>query len=123
MHHVSKERRELTEVEAGVYLADLAVTERASMKYWRVEPGATLPTHRHEHDQIGFVIDGTMVAIADGTELRLEPGDSYAFPGGETHGAENRGGEPCVGVGIFVPPRGEPEWGTTSDTRAIESTD
>jgi quercetin dioxygenase-like cupin family protein len=112
MDHVTPDDREGEEVADGVYLADLAESRRACMKHWRVEPGATLPVHSHTNDQIGYVISGELTAIVDGEERELEPGDSYAFPGEELHGAENRGDEPAVGIGVLSPPREEPDWGT-----------
>jgi quercetin dioxygenase-like cupin family protein len=112
MYHVSADDREPAEVAEDVYLSDLAAGERASMKYWRVEPGATLPTHEHDNEQIGFVISGTLTALVEGEEHLLRPGDSYAFPSGETHGAENRGDEPAVGIGVLSPPREAPDWAT-----------
>lgn len=113
MDHVTAGDRECEEVADGVYLADLAESTRACMKYWRVEPGATLPTHRHRNDQIGYLISGQLTAIVEGEEHQLEPGDSYAFPGQELHGAENRGDEPAVGIGVLSPPREDPDWGTS----------
>lgn len=117
MNRVSAADRRLEETADGVHLADLAGGERASMKYWRIEPGATLPTHRHRNEQIGFVVRGTLTAILEDEERELEPGDSYAFGENELHGAENRGDEPAVGVGVFAPPRSEPRWGRTGEDR------
>ncbi|MFC6837707.1 cupin domain-containing protein [Halomarina ordinaria] len=112
MYHVAAVDREPVEVAEGVYLADLATGERASMKFWRIEPGATLPTHRHHNEQIGFVISGTLTAVLEDGEHTLAPGDSYAFRSDELHGARNRGAEPAVGIGVLSPPREEPEWAT-----------
>ena len=111
MEHVPEADGELERVSEGVYLADLARGDRTAMKYWRVEPGATLPTHRHHNEQIGYVISGRLTAIVEGEEVELRPGDSYAFPGGERHGAENRSDEPATGIGVLAPPRDEPRWG------------
>lgn len=111
MNRVSKQDCDFEEEASGVYLADLAAGERASMKYWRIEPGATLPAHQHPNEQIGFLISGRLTAIVEGEERELEPGDSYVFPGEELHGAENRGDDPAVGVGVLSPPRGSPRWG------------
>lgn len=111
MLRVTEDDREPREVADDVYLSDLAAGERASMKFWRVEPGATLPTHRHSNEQIGYVISGTLTALVEGEERTLEPGDSYAFQSGELHGAENRGDEPAVGIGVLSPPRQQPDWG------------
>lgn len=118
MERISTDREGMEEVAEGVFLGDLATGERAGMKYWRVEAGATLPAHRHHHEQIGYMISGTLVAIVEGEEVLLEPGDSYRFESDEHHGAENRGEEPAVGVGILAPPRGKPEWG---DSRTAEA--
>jgi quercetin dioxygenase-like cupin family protein len=111
MLRVSKVDREEREVSEGVYLTDLATGRRAGMKYWRVEPGAELPTHRHRNEQIGYVISGEMTAIVEGERHRLEPGDSYCFPSEELHGAVNETDEPCVGIGLLAPPRDAPGWG------------
>ena len=123
MIRVTEDDRDPEAVAEGVYLTDLAAGERASMKFWRVEPGATLPAHRHRHEQIGYVIRGTLTAVVEGEERRLEPGDSYAFPGGERHGAENRGDVPAVGIGVLSPPRREPRWRTTRPADASNAGD
>ncbi|MFC6716768.1 cupin domain-containing protein [Natrialbaceae archaeon GCM10025810] len=101
---------DLEEVAEGVALGDLSTGDRASMMYWRVEPGATLPVHEHEHEQIGYVLEGSLTAIVDGEEVTLEEGDAYRFPSGVSHGAENRSDEPTVGIGVLSPPRDEPDW-------------
>lgn len=110
MERITEIEQEPDEVTEGVYLSDLAGGERTSMMYWRIEPGATLPQHRHHNEQIGYVIDGRLTAIVEKGERVLEPGDSYMFSSDEFHGAENRGNEPAVGVGVLSPPRNEPEW-------------
>jgi quercetin dioxygenase-like cupin family protein len=114
MDRITEMQREPEEVTEGVYLSDLAADERASMKFWRVEPGKTLPAHRHHNEQIGYVISGTLTAVVEGEEHTLEPGDSYVFPSHEHHGAENRGDEVAVGIGVLSPPRGAPKWGNKS---------
>ncbi len=110
MQRVTEPERAPAEVSEGVYLADLATGENACMKHWRVDPGATLPVHSHEHEQIGYVISGRLVAIVEGEECTLDPGDSYVFPSGEDHGAENRWDVPATGIGVLSPPRTEPDW-------------
>lgn len=126
MQRVTETDRDPTEVSDGVYLADLAAGENVCMKYWEVEPGETLPTHQHANEQIGFVISGKLVAVVEGEEYVLEPGDSYLFPSNDRHGAENRWDEPAVGIGVLSPPRTEPDWGddvTAKESVSIESDD
>lgn len=110
MRRINDETADGAEVADGVFLADLASGERASMKHWRVEPGSTLPVHRHDNEQIGYMIQGTLTAITDDEEITLRPGDSYLFESDELHGAENRGDEPAVGIGVLSPPRSDPDW-------------
>jgi quercetin dioxygenase-like cupin family protein len=116
MQRVSEAGREYEEVSPDVHLADLAAGEESSMKHWRIEPGATLPVHRHDNEQIGFLISGELTAILEDEEVTLSPGDSYAFESGELHGAENRGDEPAVGVGVLSPPRASPDWAQSTAT-------
>lgn len=115
MDRISTEGARMEEVADGVFLGDLTTGERAGMKYWRVDPGATLPAHRHDNEQIGYMISGELVALVEGNEVSLRPGDAYRFESEELHGAENRGDEPAVGVGVLAPPREAPDWG---DSRA-----
>lgn len=115
MVHGTMERTSVADValEAvadGVYLGDLASGRRASMKFWRIEPGATLPAHAHENEQIGYVIEGELSAVGGGEAVTLAAGDAYRFPSGERHGAENRAAEPAVGLGVLAPPREDPDW-------------
>lgn len=110
MDRVTETQRKPEEVAEGVFLSDLAAGEKASMKFWRVEPGETLPAHRHYNEQVGYVISGTLTAVVEGEEYSLEPGDSYVFPSQEHHGAENRSEEVATGIGVLSPPRGAPKW-------------
>jgi quercetin dioxygenase-like cupin family protein len=121
MDRVSRDEREYEEQVSDVHLAALAAGKRASMKHWRIEPGATLPAHRHQHEQIGYLISGELTAILEDREVTLESGDSYIFPSKELHGAENRGDEPAVGIGVLSPPRSDPDWAT--QTAAVSETD
>ncbi len=65
--------------------------------------GSTVDIHTHPHEQIGFVISGTLhMTIGDQTHL-IGPGDSYAIPGGAPHGAT--AAEDSIVVDIFAPIR------------------
>lgn len=112
MDHTTVEAADLVEVAEGVHLGELVTGERATVTYWRIDPGASLPVHEHEQEQIGYVLRGRLTAISEGEEVRLEAGDSYRFPSWERHGAENRSEAPAVGLGYLSPPREAPGWRT-----------
>jgi quercetin dioxygenase-like cupin family protein len=61
--------------QGEVYLAS---GKRVSMRMWRdEEPTQDKPSHKHEYEVVGYVIEGQTV--------RLEPGDSWVVPAGSEH--------------------------------------
>ena len=109
------EARTETEAVESVHLAQLAAGDEASLQHFRIEPGATVPEHDHHHEQLGFVSAGELTFLVEGDdgereELVVGPGDSYVIPGGEPHGAENRGDEEVRGIDVFSPARPDPDW-------------
>jgi quercetin dioxygenase-like cupin family protein len=101
---------ETVEVVDGVHLTQLVAGERMSVQHFHIEPGATVPEHSHEHEQVGFVYRGTMVFEVGGDEYAIGPNESFGIPSEEPHAARNRGDEPVRGLDIFAPPRPNPDW-------------
>lgn len=101
---------ESSEVLDGVFLAQLAAGEHMSVQHFRIEPGATVGEHSHEHEQVGFLVGGSLAFTVDGKQYPTEAGDSYVIPSNAVHAVENRGDEPAVGVELFSPPRPVPPW-------------
>jgi quercetin dioxygenase-like cupin family protein len=89
----------------GATIEQLAAGERMSTQTYAIEPGVTVPEHSHENEQVGVVIQGTLVLETDEKRLTFGPGDSYAIPGGEPHVAHNPGETTVRGVELFSPPR------------------
>ena len=110
MQVVPKDAEESTEAVEGVHLSMLAGAERMNVQHFDIEPGATVPEHSHEHEQTGYVTQGTLTFLVDGEEFEVSAGDSYAIPGDELHAAENRGDVPVEGLDVFSPPRTDPDW-------------
>jgi quercetin dioxygenase-like cupin family protein len=111
MERVPLSEDDLVEAVPEVHLAQLAVGESMSVQYFRIDPGATVPSHEHHHEQAGFVYRGELTFVLDGgEEVVVGAGDSYDLTSHEVHGAENRGDEPIEGVDIFSPPRPNPDW-------------
>jgi quercetin dioxygenase-like cupin family protein len=94
-----------TEVVPDVHNTKLAEGERMNVLQFEIGPGGSVPRHDHPHEQVGYVVAGRPTFVTDDGETTLEPGDSYAIPGGEPHALENRTDEPVVGVDVFSPPR------------------
>ncbi|MFC7077127.1 cupin domain-containing protein [Haloarcula halophila] len=110
MEEVSQAASETVEAVDGVHLTQLVVGERMSAQQFHIEPGAVVPEHSHDHEQIGFVVSGAFTFFIDGEESVVSSGDSYVIPGGEPHRVENRTDEPVTGIDVFSPPRIDPDW-------------
>ena len=110
MERVSVDDVDASEAAEGVHLALLAGHEEMNVQHFEIEPGASVDEHSHPHEQTGFIYEGELTFLTDGEEIACGPGDSYAIPGEQPHGAENRGEETVRGVDIFSPPRENPSW-------------
>jgi quercetin dioxygenase-like cupin family protein len=74
------------EVTAGVIARPL-FGEGAMLNLIEFEPGATVPLHSHEHEQLGLVIKGMQALVVDGVPHEMGPMDGYVLPGGVEHSA------------------------------------
>ena len=84
-----------------------AVTgERITLAVVDLEPGSTVPEHKHDNEQLGFVISGTL-AMRIGSEKReLHAGDTYTIPSNVPHEA-TAGSEGATVVDAFAPLRAD----------------
>lgn len=110
MDRTNVDGRDAVEVADGIDATVLAGSEQMNMQHFVIEPGAKVPAHVHENEQLGYMIRGRVVVNLPDDEVELGPGDSYCFAANEPHSAENPGDEPAVGIDIFSPPRSVPGW-------------
>ena len=61
--------------------------EGAMLNLIEFEPGATVPLHSHEHEQLGIVLRGMQALVVDGVPRELGPLEGYVLPGGVEHSA------------------------------------
>jgi quercetin dioxygenase-like cupin family protein len=43
------------------------------------------PPHSHPHEQVSYVAEGEILALIDGQQRRMEPGDVFLVPSGKPH--------------------------------------
>jgi quercetin dioxygenase-like cupin family protein len=80
--------------------------ERITMAIVELEPDGVVPQHRHDNEQIGMVIQGS-VAFTVGEEARqLGPGGTWRILGGVPHEVRV-GGQGAVVVEVFSPTRSD----------------
>lgn len=111
MDVVRRNTETTVEVEAGVFLTQLAAGDRLSIQHVRLEPDARVPMHSHPHEQGGFVYQGSLTfELESGETIRVDPGESYRLAGDEPHAAVNHGPDTALAIDIFSPPRANPNW-------------
>lgn len=95
----------LSEVELidGI-TARFVVGGRMMFSYVKLAPGAVMPTHSHPHEQLGYVVEGSMVLTLGEEERELHPGDAYTIPGDIKHRAVG-GPNGCLVLDVFSPLR------------------
>jgi quercetin dioxygenase-like cupin family protein len=87
-------------------VARIVSGERLSLGIVELDPNAVVPEHRHEHEQLGMVITGSMTfRIADETR-QLAPGETWTIPSNVPHEV-TAGPEGAVVLDVFAPVRGD----------------
>jgi len=82
--------------------------ERLTLGVVELDPNAVVPEHRHDHEQLGMVLQGS-VEFRVGEEKRtLGPGGTWRIPSNVPHEV-NVGPEGAVVIDVFAPVRRD--WG------------
>ena len=88
-------------------VAARAVTgERMTLAVVDLEPDATVPEHKHENEQLGFVISGTLTMRIGSEKRELHAGDTYTIPSNVPHEA-TAGSDGATVVDVFAPLRAD----------------
>lgn len=80
--------------------------ERATVAVIDLDPDLDVPEHRHENEQIGFVLTGRITMVISGDSRALGAGETYVIPSGLPHSART-GPEGATVVDVFAPVRAD----------------
>jgi len=83
--------------------ARLVHTGRVTHSWVEVDEGASFPEHRHPHEQIVSVIEGTLELTVQETTHQLTRGTVFVIPPDVPH--SGRGVTRCVVLDAFAPVR------------------
>jgi quercetin dioxygenase-like cupin family protein len=76
------------ELVPGVFMKVLAYGDNSMLCEFQLKQGAVIPAHQHPHEQTGYLVRGSLRFFGDEGETVVEPGCSWSFKGGVSHGAE-----------------------------------
>jgi quercetin dioxygenase-like cupin family protein len=86
--------------------ARVAHGERLSLALVELDPNAHVPEHRHENEQLGLVLTGSLrFRIAEETR-DLGPGETWTIPSDVPHEV-TAGPEGAVVIDVFAPVRSD----------------
>ena len=85
-------------------LARLVAGERLTVAIVELAPGGEIPEHRHENEQIGLVLEGSVTFTVGDETRELGPGGTWLIPSNAPHRVTT-GDRGAVVVDVFSPPR------------------
>ncbi|MFI5254877.1 MAG: cupin domain-containing protein [Candidatus Limnocylindrales bacterium] len=80
--------------------------ERITLSVVELAPNALVPEHRHENEQLGLVIEGTVTFRLDGETRRLGPGGTWRILSNRPHEVQ-AGPDGAVVLDVFNPTRSD----------------
>jgi len=92
-------------LDPGVERKILAAGGTMMTAQFRFQKGAIGALHSHPHEQVGYVVSGSVDLTLEGKTQTLRAGDSYYVPSGLVHGVKAL--EDTVLVDVFTPQREE----------------
>ena len=81
--------------------------ERLTLALVELAPNAVVPEHRHENEQMGMVVSGSVTFTVDGETRTLGPGGTWRIPSTLPHDVVT-GPEGALVVDVFAP--GRDDW-------------
>src|SRR6266853_459347 len=73
------------------------------------QPGGTVGPHTHPGEEIGYILEGTIVLEQDGKPtVTLGAGKTFFMPAGTVHNATNRGAVPVRVLANYIVEKGKP---------------
>lgn len=87
----------------GIYRDNLAVGERLMVARFTLTAGSVVPEHKHEHEQVSYVVKGRLLYRLDGNEIVLSAGEAQLVPSHAVHGVTAL--EECEVIDVFSPVR------------------
>src|SRR6202140_1587790 len=92
-----------TRIWDGV-LARTVNGDRLGIGFVEIDPNMLVPEHRHENEQVGFVLRGSVTMVVDGQARELRGGETYTIASQVAHSAR-AGADGVSVVDVFAPVR------------------
>jgi quercetin dioxygenase-like cupin family protein len=88
----------------GAITAKIAYGTDSSVIVATREPGYHSKPHRHDAEQMNYVLAGELIVFIDDTAIAVREGDIFRVPRNALHWSWVRGDRPCVLIEFHAPP-------------------
>ena len=85
-------------------LARVVNGDRLTIGFVDIDPNVQVPEHRHENEQVGFVLRGSVTMTVNGQSRELRVGETYTI-GSQVAHAARAGADGVSVVDVFAPVR------------------
>lgn len=92
--------------------------ERITLGVIELDPESHVPEHRHENEQLGMCLNGSLVFRVGDETRELAAGETWSIPGNVPHEV-HVGPEGAVVIDVFVPPRDDWREAERVDVRPV----
>jgi quercetin dioxygenase-like cupin family protein len=92
--------------------------ERITLGVIELDPESHIPEHRHENEQLGMCLSGSLVFRVGDETRELAAGETWSIPGNVPHEV-HVGPEGAVVIDVFVPPRDDWREAERVDVRPV----
>ena len=93
------------EIFPGVFRRTIIWGERAMVCEITMPKGMVVPTHKHPHEQCGYLVSGRLEFTIGGQKGVIEKGGGWFVPGGVEHSVVTL--EDSIAIDVFSPVRDE----------------
>ena len=106
IHHINWNDMEWRTIREGVEQKAFS-GDSATVALHRLQPDHEPKPHRHIHEQIAYIVSGTVDFHVGDEVVRLGPGGVVVVPSNVLHHAVVVGGEEVINLDVFTPRRPE----------------
>lgn len=99
----SKDEAGYQEPLKGIHRKTLVHGDKTLLTEFRLRKGSELPSHRHPHEQSGYLVSGRIRLTIGEESFEVRPGEAWCIPGNTMHKADIL--EDAVAVEVFAPVR------------------